>query len=83
MASVTMERRDLIRFRKCVADGQIAYFHEWGNLSDYIPDCGIVTYPVGIVEFDDGTVACIDVENIRFIERYGDQIQRVIRKEEE
>lgn len=82
MASVTLERRDLVRFRKCVVDGKSAYFHTWGSDSKYVPGRGIITSPIGIVEFEDGTIECVEPEEIRFTERHGERIELVFEKED-
>ena len=82
MASTTLERRDLVRFRKCVVDGKSAYFHTWSSDSKYVPGRGIITSPIGIGEFKDGTVVCVEPEEIRFTERHGKPIERVLEKED-
>lgn len=55
--------------RECVVDGETAYFHMWSNDSKYVPGRGVITSPVGIVEYEDGTVECVEPEDIRFIDR--------------
>lgn len=55
--------------RKCVVDNKPAYFHTWSSESQYVPGRGIITSPIGIVEFADGTVECVEPEDIRFVDK--------------
>ena len=55
--------------RQCEVDDKNAYFHTWSSESRYIPGRGIITSPVGIVEYEDGTVECVEPEDIRFVDR--------------
>lgn len=58
--------------RPCLVGGNKAYFHKWAQYSEYIPDRGIITYPVAIVEFEDsGNVmfTCPDETEFIFTDR--------------
>lgn len=52
--------------RKVIVNEREAFFHGWGSNYDEF-ESGPGNYSIAIVEFDDGTIKSIPVEQIRFI----------------
>ena len=77
--------------RMCIVKDKLAYFHTWSFKSNVIEPSplvgghsgGVISYTVGIVEFEDGRVReCLPPE-IRFIENYTEYINEKREKNNE
>lgn len=70
---------DELRARPCEVDGRPALFHRWIEADDVLRVCGsfrdyeipVAHYTFALVEYDDGTIAKVLPEMIRFTEMEG------------
>ena len=61
--------------RKCEVGKDVAFFHRWSEHATVVDPSpmigghpgGAVKFPVGIVEYADGTVKLVEPGNIKFI----------------
>lgn len=59
-------------YRPCYVNGKKALFHRWEEIADVVflagdNPTGQVKYTVAIVEFEDGTVAGVHTDKVRFV----------------
>lgn len=61
--------------RKCEVRGDVAYFHKWTEYRNVIEPSlmvgghsgGQIKYPLGIVEYEDGTIVLVEPGSIKFV----------------
>ncbi len=63
MASLNNEIIIKTETRPCYVNGKKALFHKWVDKQDFISRSNYVT---GLVEFEDGTVLCVNAVEIQF-----------------
>ena len=75
MAGINSEITISTEKRLCVVDGKKALFHNWAEISYPVgespmiggPSAGQVSYVVALVEYEDGTVEKVDLNNQKFV----------------
>lgn len=75
MSSLSSEITISTEKRLCVVDGKKALFHNWAEISYPIaesvmrggPPAGQVSYVVALVEYEDGTVEKVDLNNQKLV----------------
>lgn len=56
-------------YRPCIVGNRQASFHKWIDAVEATTN-SIVTYTMGLIEFEDGTVERVNIEDIRFVDTY-------------